>query len=287
MHGFVNSFDDTHIFYETQGEGIPLVFCYGVVCNTAQWKYQIKHFKKNYQIILFDYRGHNRSKSPKNPENLTIEGCAKDLKAVLDKLNISKAILLGHSMGVNVIFQFAALYPERVMGLVSICGTTFNPFKSMFNTDLSVAGFEFLKLTYLKFPDQFPKLWKKTIPSPLSRMLTGLLGFNYQLTKSQDVKNYLDGVAKQPAETFFYFLQEMSRYQGEEILKKIKAPTLIIGGKKDLITPIKNQYAMYRKLRPLAQFLKVPQGSHCAHMDMPELVNLRIEKFLRDQAQKG
>lgn len=211
-HGFVESYDKTSIYYEVEGSGQPLIFCYGVVCNHLQWKYQTKHFKKKYQIVHIDYRGHNRSGSPKKKEGLTIQGCAQDLHAVITKLRIKKAVLLGHSMGVNVIFQFAALYPEKVAGLVSICGTTLNPFKTMFNTDLSIAAFEFLKLTYLKFPQRFPKIWKKTIPSPMSRLLTGLLGFNYQLTKQQDVKNYLDGVARQPSETFFHFLQEMSQF---------------------------------------------------------------------------
>ena len=280
--GTFQSFDGTKIYYETDGEGLPLIFCYGVVCNSRQWKFQSKHFRKKYQIIHFDYRGHNKSGMPQKSENLTIEACTKDLNLLFEKLNITSAVLLGHSMGVNVIFQFAALYPEKVKALISVCGTVLNPFKTMFNTDLSLAGFEFLKLAYLKFPELFPKIWEKTVPSPVSHFLTGILGFNYQLTKKEEVKNYLEGVAKQPTETFFYFLQEMSRFPGDKILQKITAPTLIIGGQRDLITPIKNQYFIYRKLRKNAQFLKVPQGSHCSHMDMPELVNLKIEKFLQD-----
>ncbi|HBQ20776.1 MAG: hypothetical protein A2Z91_03985 [Deltaproteobacteria bacterium GWA2_38_16] len=279
--GTVKSYDGTQIHYETIGEGLPLIFCYGVVCSTLQWKYQTQHLKKHYQVIHVDYRGHNQSQSPKNPSHLTIEGCAKDIEAVMNKLKLEHAILLGHSMGVNVIFQFYDLYPKKVSGLIAICGTIHNPFKTMFHTEFSQAGFEFLKLMYLKFPRQFPELWKKSIAHPFSQLLTHTIGFNYQLTQKKDIKNYLEGVSKQPIETFFYFLQEMNDFKGDHILKKIAVPTLIIGGGKDLITPIQNQYALYRKIKN-AQFLKVPQGSHCAHMDMPELVNLRIEKFLKD-----
>lgn len=281
LNNYVKSFDGTDIFYQTQGKGLPLVFCYGVVCNNHQWKHQVKYLKKNHQIIQFDYRGHNASKSPKKSENLTIKNCAKDLKVVLDSLGIQKAILLGHSMGVNVILQFYDLFPEKVDGMVAICGTIKNPFKTMFNTEFSQAGFEFLKLMYLKFPEQFSKMWGKSIANPISQFLVSLTGFNFQFTQQKDIKNYLEYVSKQPTETFFHFLQEMIDYKGEKILKKIKVPTLIIGGEKDLITPIQNQYELYRKI-PNAQFMKVPKGSHCAHMDMPELVNLRIEKFLKE-----
>lgn len=278
---YVQSHDKIKIAYEVNGEGKPLIFCYGVACHKDQWKHQTKRFGKKYQIIHFDYRGHNLSESPKNPEHLTLVGCCHDLLAVMKKLKIERAVCVGHSMGVNVILQFAALWPKKIAGLVCICGTAANPFKTMFNSDLSQISFEILKLFYLKFPDKFPKIWKKMIPSAASRMVTGLFGFNHQFTKKQDIKNYLDGVARQPTETFFHFMQEMSQFDGDNILKKIDAPALVIGGARDFITPIKNQYAIYRKLQN-AEFMRVPQGSHNAHVDMPELVNLRIEKFLDD-----
>lgn len=281
ISGHVQSYDKVKIAYESGGSGPPLIFCYGVVCHKNQWKYQTAHFIRKYQIVHFDYRGHNLSDTPRNPEHLTFVGCSNDLLAVMKKLKIEKAVLLGHSMGVNVILQFAALFPERVAGLISICGTVENPFKTMFNSDLSQVGFELLKLVYLTFPNKFPKMWKKTIPSTTSRLLTTLVGFNHHLTKKREIENYLQGVARQPTETFFHFMQEMSRFDGNTILKKVEAPALVIGGTKDLITPIKNQYAIYRKLKN-AEFLRVPQGSHCSHVDMPELVNLRIEKFLND-----
>lgn len=277
----LTSYDGTEIFYQVHGTGYPLVFCYGVACHNDQWKNQVQYFKKNYQIVQFDYRGHNASKSPQKSSHLTIKGCAKDLSAILNKLNISHATLIGHSMGVNVIFQFYKLYPKKVDRLIAICGTVKNPFQTMFNTEFSQAGFEFLKLMYLKFPKQIEKLWGKSIANPLSQLLVSLMGFNFQFTRQKDIRNYLECVSKQPPETFFHFLQEMINYKGEKTLKKIRVPTLIIGGENDLILPIKNQYELYRKI-PNAQFLRVPKGSHCAHMDMPDLVNLRIEKFLKE-----
>lgn len=278
----VRSFDGTQIYYHAVGKGKPLIFAYGIVCNALQWRYQTNFFKKKYQVVHFDYRGHNKSEKPKNTHTLTIKGCAQDLYAVMNDLNIDSAILVGHSMGVNVITQFAALFPKKVTGLVAICGTVSDPFQTMFNTDVSQIGFEFLKLAYLKFPTQFPKIWKRTVPSPLSRAITRLLGFNILHSKKEDVQIYLNGVSHQHPDTFFHLLQDMHEFQGDKILKKIKAPTLIIGGSQDLITPIKNQYALYRQLKKNAQFLRVPRGSHCSHVDMPEFVNLRIEKFLKD-----
>lgn len=275
------SFDGTDIAYEILGEGPPLIFCYGLVCRQSMWRHQINYFKKNYQLIFFDYRGHNASKLPKKIENLTIQNCAKDLFHLCETLQMDKATLLGHSMGVNVAFEFAKRYPERVRSIVAICGTIENPFKYMFHTDLSQIGFETLKLIYLKFPDHFSAIWKKSMTTPASQLLTSLLGFNLQLSQQKDIKNYLEGVANQPLDTFFYLLQDMVEKNGFKNLDQIQAPVLVIGGENDFITPFKTQLKLYKHL-PHAQCLKVPKGSHCSHMDMPDLVNLRIEKFLKE-----
>ena len=47
-HGYVKSFDGTRLFYSVEGTGKPLVFCYGLVCSSLHWTYQIDHFHRNY-----------------------------------------------------------------------------------------------------------------------------------------------------------------------------------------------------------------------------------------------
>src|SRR3954464_11259941 len=97
-HGYFQSFDGTRIFYSIEGEGKPLVFCYGLVCSSLHWTYQIDHFSKNYKTVWFDYRGHQNSETPKNLNSLTLENMARDLGIILDELKIDDAVLLGHSM---------------------------------------------------------------------------------------------------------------------------------------------------------------------------------------------
>jgi pimeloyl-ACP methyl ester carboxylesterase len=63
------------------------------------------------------------------------------------------------------------------------------------------------------------------------------------------------------------------------VLEKIRVPTLIISGSKDGVTPASHQYAMQKKIKG-SELLRVPYGSHCTQLDLPEFVNLRVEKFL-------
>src|SRR5271156_931160 len=91
-HGYVKSFDGTRLFYSVEGEGKPLVFCYGLVCSSLHWTYQIDHFRKNYQTIWFDYRGHQNSEIPKNLGSLTVENLARDLMTILNELQVENPV---------------------------------------------------------------------------------------------------------------------------------------------------------------------------------------------------
>jgi pimeloyl-ACP methyl ester carboxylesterase len=79
--------------------------------------------------------------------------------------------------------------------------------------------------------------------------------------------------------------EAMMDYDGRAVLERIMVPTLIISGKKDSVTPQSHQEEMHKKIRS-SQFLMVPYGSHCTQLDMPDFVNLAIEKFLSDHKYK-
>ena len=85
-----------------------------------------------------------------------------------------------------------------------------------------------------------------------------------------------------------YFLdlfEKMMQYDGTSVLSRIKVPALIIGGKKDSVTPIKHQIDMHERL-PDSQITLMPYGSHCTQLDLPEYVNIRIEKFSKELKEK-
>jgi pimeloyl-ACP methyl ester carboxylesterase len=74
--------------------------------------------------------------------------------------------------------------------------------------------------------------------------------------------------------------ESMMKYDGRPVLERIEVPTIIIGGKQDSVTPQKHQEEMHQLVKG-SDFFMVPYGSHCTQLDMPELVNLKIERFLR------
>jgi non-heme chloroperoxidase len=278
-HGYVRSFDGTKLFYSIEGKGKPLVFCYGLVCSSLHWTYQIDHFQQDYQAVWFDYRGHQNSEVPKNLDSLTLENIARDLGTVLDELNIADPVLLGHSMGVNVVLEFYRQQPNRVAAMVLANGTTQRPLETLFRHNALQSGFYIFKKLYKKSPKLISLLLKSQKGNPLARTLVALGGFNPHLTPQADIELYIDQVINMDPSILIKLIENYDAYDANAWLHTVKVPTLIIAGEQDKLIPLEQQELMHQ-LIPNSQLEVIRHGSHCPQMDLPDLVNLRIEKFL-------
>jgi pimeloyl-ACP methyl ester carboxylesterase len=155
--GFVTSFDGTKIWYRSVGEGTPMVFCNGLGCSTFYFTYLEDYFKRNHQVVTFDYRGHGRSDPPHVKKNHTLTALKLDLKAVMNGLKIKKAIMLGHSMGTQVLYEFYFNFPKRCLALIPIFGTFQKPMDTFYDSPASKYVFEIIYI----FNHLFPKLANK------------------------------------------------------------------------------------------------------------------------------
>lgn len=278
-HGYVKSFDGTKLFYSIEGKGKPLVFCYGLVCSSLHWTYQIEHFQRTHKAIWFDYRGHQNSDVPKNLDSLTLENIASDLGVILDELNIDDAVLLGHSMGVNVVLEFYRQQPKRVAGMVLANGTAQRPLETLFRHNSLQAGFKILKKLYEKSPELVSLFWRSQKGNPFARSLVALGGFNPHLTPKEDIELYIDQVADTDPAILIRLIENYDAYDANAWLHTVQVPTLIISGEQDRLIPVEQQELMHQ-LIPQSRLEVIRHGSHCPQMDLPDLVNLKIESFL-------
>ena len=112
--------NDLNVYYESYGNGFPLVFAYGIGGNTTEWEPQIPSFSQRYRFIAWDPRGHGKSDSPAHADQYTQEIFAQDLKGLLDHLGIQQAYVGGLSMGGGIATRFTILHPQRVAALLII-----------------------------------------------------------------------------------------------------------------------------------------------------------------------
>jgi pimeloyl-ACP methyl ester carboxylesterase len=282
--GTFQSYDGTTIYYEERGTGRPIILCYGLACLMNHWTHQIRYFSQNYRVITFDYRGHHGSGIPVDHKELSVDALVKDIRALVDHLEISQASFWGHSYGVQLLLRYYDLYPETVKNMVFINGFATNPIRGMFGAlmgpDTITKVFRAFQEGYKYAPQPLTALWRAAVLNPVSIPLAAMAGgFNLSLTSIKDIEVYVRGVASLDIEIFMKLFEEMMDYDGTAVLEQIRVPTLIVSGSKDGVTPASHQYAMQKKIKG-SELLRVPYGSHCTQLDLPEFVNLRVEKFL-------
>lgn len=114
------SIDGVRITYEVHGEGaLALVFIHGWSCDRSYWKGQLEPFSHRYKVVAIDLAGHGASGIER--KNYTIESFGADVATVVNKLNLQHVILIGHSMGGDVIAAAARQLPrDRIKGLVMV-----------------------------------------------------------------------------------------------------------------------------------------------------------------------
>jgi pimeloyl-ACP methyl ester carboxylesterase len=113
--GFVN-IGNARLYYETAGQGVPLVMVHAGVADSRQWNNEFTFFGRNYQVVRYDMRGYGKNE-PVDGEFSHMD----DLVAVLSALGLhDPVVLMGCSMGGGLAMDFALTHPSRVRALIMV-----------------------------------------------------------------------------------------------------------------------------------------------------------------------
>ncbi|HVO29938.1 MAG TPA: alpha/beta hydrolase [bacterium] len=283
--GKARGLDGVPLHYTVYGDGdTALVCCNGVGVSTFFWKYVVRFFSERHKVVTWDYRNHGKSgRAPEiTREKFTVASSVSDLKAVMDDAGIKKAILLGHSMGVQVILEMWRRYPARVQALTLVCGAFGRPLDTFWNSRLSAPLFDLVYAVVNSAPNVFRKGNKVVMESSLPMLVARMGVVDRKMCREEDLQPYFDHLAVVDPQVFFLMAGEMQRHTAIKWLDKIDVPTLVVAGEHDLFTPHHLSVQMRDRI-PGAELLTIPRGSHAALIEQPELMNLRLEKFLRER----
>lgn len=279
--GYFTADDGTDIWYGTDGSGPALVTCDGLACDGFIWPYLIDYLIEDFQIVRWHYRAHGRSDTPADLETLTVPRIARDLRGVLDDLDLDDVVLAGHSMGVQVALEYYGQFPDTVGGLIPICGSYKEPLDTFHNNDALRRVLPYLRSLVDAAPDATQNVWGHVVPSTLSRLVATLAETNPRLMRSADIDPYLEHVAKMDVDVFVTLLENVADHSAEAILPEIDVPTLIIAGERDTFTPMFRSEEMAEAIEH-SELMVVSGGTHAAPLEAPELINSAIADFLRE-----
>lgn len=110
--------NDVPLYYDVQGQGVPIVFVHPPALSSVSFARQTEPLANEFQTITFDIRGHG--KTPESEQPLTYRLIADDIKSLLDHLQIEKAWVCGYSTGGSVVLEFLLNHPHRALGGIGI-----------------------------------------------------------------------------------------------------------------------------------------------------------------------
>jgi pimeloyl-ACP methyl ester carboxylesterase len=116
------SVNGLNIHTTVQGKGPTIIFVHGWTCDETSWSRQVAAFAKDYRVVTLDLPGHGRSDAPARASDFSMKLFAAAVEAVRRDVGADRVVLVGHSMGVMVIRQYALEHPEHVAGLVAADG---------------------------------------------------------------------------------------------------------------------------------------------------------------------
>jgi pimeloyl-ACP methyl ester carboxylesterase len=277
--------DGTPIFYEGFGEPdagstahTPVLLCDGIGCDGYVWRYLREDLTDRFGLHPH-YRGHGRTAAPRDPTRVRIEDLADDIASVLDDALVGKAVLIGHSMGVQVALETYRRHAARVAGLVLVCGAPSHPLKTFRGSSTLEELLPMFEKWIHRVPGVVNRLTRTLLPTRLAYEVASRLEIRRELVEPNDFMPYLEGMSRIDARLFVAMLSSAGQHSAEDLLPTIEIPTLVIAGERDGFTPPDRSRAMAAAI-PKSELLEIEGASHTAPIERPSLVDSTIRDFI-------
>ncbi len=273
--------DGAPLWFEERGEGsaLPAVLCDGLGCDGFIWRYLWEPLASTRRVLHWNYRGHGKSGVPTDDTRIGVEYICDDLLRLMESRGLERAVIFGHSMGVQMALEFHRRHPSRVAGLVLICGSYGTPLDTWHDHSLMRLAFPRMKAFVERFPDVAKLVTSKLLRTELAVEFGIRTELNPLLLNHNDFHPYMEHLAKMHPLYFVRTLDSLKDHSALDHLPQVHVPTLVVGGEIDRFTPVWLSQRMAEHL-PNAKYLFVQGGSHTAPLERPGLVNAEIEQFL-------
>ncbi|MBW2337761.1 MAG: alpha/beta fold hydrolase [Deltaproteobacteria bacterium] len=253
------------IYYEVHGQGDPLVLIMGLRRNVEWWFRQIPALSEHFQVIAFDNRGAGRSDKPVMEYSMRL--FADDTAGLMKALDISKAHILGISMGGYLAQELALNYPAKVKSLVLGCTGC--------GGDRAV----------IMSPERMEKFTANKGLTPeeiLRKDMDIYFSDDYVDQHPEKIKEFVEISMRhyQPADAFLRQFDACLRHDTGDRLNQLLAPTLIMTGDDDPLVPPQNSHIL-KDLIPGADLSVFAGGRHCFFIETADQFNKKAVDFLK------
>jgi len=263
-----------HIAYRDAGSGETLLLIHGMAGSSDTWRAMIPQLAKKYRVVAPDLLGHGRSDKPRG--DYSLGAFAVWLRDLLDELGVTRATVVGQSLGGGVAMQFVYQHPDYCQRLVLISSGGLGPDVGWTLRLLSAPGAEFI----LPIIAPMPVL---TVGNKL-RSWFGSAGI--QSPRGAEMWSAYASLSDAPTrQAFLRTLRSVVDYRGQAVsaLNRLhmtsELPTMAIWGDRDHIIPVEHAHAAHAA-RPGSRLEVLAGVGHFPQVERPtEVVDL-IDDFI-------
>ena len=274
--------DGARIAWTSRGRGAPpILLTDGIGCAGYIWRGLAPELARTRRVLHWNYRGHGRSDPPRDLTSATVDACVDDLFAVLDAAGEDRAVLAGHSMGVEIVLEAHRRAPHRVSGLVLVCGAPGRVLDTFHDSRLLGRVFPFARAMFDRWPDVAATGFRAIVKSELAMEYALAFEVNRALVHRDDLQAYFDDLAQVNAPVFVRLLESAAAHDTTDHLPRVRVPTLILAGERDAFTPMRLSVAMHEAIRG-SELVVLPGGTHVAPLEHPALVSEKTRAFLAE-----
>jgi pimeloyl-ACP methyl ester carboxylesterase len=249
------------LHYEEVGAGPAVVLVHGGGGDVSQWRHQLAAFAAHHRVVTFDARGHGASQA--TARNWTITDFARDLAALLRHLNISRAHLVGATLGGVTILEVALAHPEMVHSLVliSTAPDTTDEMRARFAASAEVVESGDLA----GFAEGFVNFIFS--PAYATHHADDVADFRRRLTRIDPI-GYAESIRALG-----------NRPDLSPRLEQLHIPALIVTGALDPIPTSGPGAALLARALPNARAAIIPDAAHLPQIEQPEIFNAMVLDF--------
>jgi pimeloyl-ACP methyl ester carboxylesterase len=266
--------DGMRIYVEEQNpesSQATIVFIHGLGGSTFSWRHNVPFFaSQGYRVVSLDMKGFGLSYKD-FASDYSHPAQARLLAEVLANIGVDRAYLVGHSMGTSVMLHFAHLYPEKVLGLISVDGAVnLDEGASYLSALLNFGPFRRIGELFLT---------RYGTEARVGQILRSAY-YHQDLVTAEVVDGYYNRlVTGQWAQSLLAMTRDMSRNTITFPLEDIAFPTLILWGENDTWVK-RTDIDRWRGKIPAVEFHAIPEAGHLLMEEKPDLFNNMVLAFI-------
>jgi pimeloyl-ACP methyl ester carboxylesterase len=251
------------VHYETLGRGRPVLLLHGWLGSWSLWRATIEILSKEFKTYALDFFGFGESID--RTADFSVENFVNSVDQFMDRLGITKAALIGHSMGGTVSLAATIRFPEQIVKTV-VVGSPIDG-RSL-NLLLKFSGYRgFAKV-----------IW--TTPALLRLFLRGYAFYIANNGRALGQMMAQD-VSKVSADSFFQSIGTLRDTDLRDEIGLIKSPLLGVYGKRDrIVDPM--QHSVLQQYAPHAKVAWFEHAGHFPMLDEPDHFHSTVRKFLHN-----